>query len=130
MLFSAMFDLRGFTFIFVSMYAIATSIFRTMLKGKVDQSFSALEFTFRIMLGELEVKDNMIPEEDDEQDAEEQDSILEQVDQALLWGFIVVVILFINIILLNLIISLVADTYAKITEVCLFLLGRASTDQV
>ena len=101
-----------------------------MLEGKVDQSFSALEFTFRIMLGELEVKDNMIPEEDDEQDAEEQDSILEQVDQALLWGFIVVVILFINIILLNLIISLVADTYAKITEVCLFLLGRASTDQV
>ena len=62
------------------------------------------------MLGELAAKDAV-------DQLNEHDSVSGRVlfEGYVLWGFIVGVILFVNIILLNLIISLVADTYDKIS---------------
>ena len=64
-----------------------------------------MEFTFRIMLGDIEVKDSL-----DNGDGD-------FYDFGALWTFMIVVVMLINIILLNLIISLVGETYQKVDAI-------------
>ena len=94
MLFNAVMDLRGFGFVFLCLYILAVAIFRSLLKGEIAAEGLG-ELTFRMMLGDLEVADDigstecMLDDENGTTADDGEDEWWHLIERSVLWAFIV-----------------------------------------